>query len=149
MALTVTKAHAKQAIERYDSLKRRIAGMRENAEKTTKTVVRTAEVGGAAFGMSFVQTRFIDASGQPPQVFGVPLDLGIGIALGGFGLLGGAGAYSEHLTNVSDGCIAAYASAMGRGLGATTRGKALGSGAKVKGVRLTSEEVADMAGLSR
>lgn len=147
MALHITQGHAKQALEKYDNLKRRIAGMKENAEKTTKTVIRTVEVGGAAFGIGLVQGR---TGGV--EVFGVPLELGLGIGLNVFGLFGGAGAYSDHLHNVGDGCIAAYAATLGRGVGTTMRTKALGGGsagslAASKGERLTAQEVAEMAGI--
>jgi hypothetical protein len=149
MAMNISQSHAKQAMERYDSLKRRIAGMRDNAEKTTKTVIRTAEVGGAAFGIGLIQGR---TGGV--EVFGVPLELGLGIGLNIFGLFGGAGAYSDHLHNVGDGCIAAYATTLGRGVGTTMRSKSLGGGAAKplaasKGERLTVEEVAEMAGIPR
>lgn len=151
MAMHITQQHAKHAMERYESLKRRIAGMRDDAERTTKTVIRTAEVGGAAFGIGLIQGR---TGGI--EVFGVPLELGLGAGLGLFGLFGGAGSYSEHLTNLGDGCIAAYATTLGRGVGTTMRSKSLGAGttgtlpaAKTSGERLTPQEVAEMAGLTR
>lgn len=163
--LSITKAHAKQAIDRYESLKRRVAGMREEATKVTKHVIRTAEVGGTAFAIGLVQGRT-----DGIEVFGLPLELLLGGGFTVFSLLGGAGEMSDHLAAVGDGAIAAYATTLGRGVGVTMRQKALGgaaagqqslgaggaagavgagSGTTVsKGVRLTPEEVAEMAGVN-
>jgi hypothetical protein len=162
--LSITKHHAKQAIDRYESLKRRVAGMREEATKVTKHVIRTAEVGGTAFAIGLVQGRT-----DGIEVFGLPLELLLGGGFTVFSLLGGAGEMSDHLAAVGDGAIAAYATTLGRGVGVTMRQKALGgasqqsalpsggaagavgagSGTTVsKGVRLTPEEVAEMAGVN-
>lgn len=160
--LSVTKAHAKEAINRYESLKRRVAGMREEATKVTKHVVRTAEVGGTAFAIGLVQGRT-----DGVEVFGLPLELLVGGGFTVFSLLGGAGEYSDHLAAVGDGAIAAYATTLGRGVGVTMRQKALagggnqsppplaaggsagavGAGVTTKGVTLTPEEVAELAGV--
>lgn len=154
MAINVTQTHAKHLMERLEGMKAKVANMREKAEETTKKVVRTAEVGGAAFGMGLVQGR---TGGV--EVFGVPMELGLGLGLNIFALLGGAGEYSEHLNNVGDGCLAAYATTLGRGVGTTMRNKALGGAvaapaanlpsgqAKTSGVRLSPEEVAELSGI--
>ena len=145
MSMHITQQHAKQALTRFDALKKRIEGMKEKAEHTTQKVVRTVEVGGAAFGMGLLQGY---TGGV--EVFGVPLELGLGIGLNVFGLLGGAGAYSDHLHNVADGCLASYATTLGRGVGTTMLQKSEKPKelpAAVKGTRLTQEEVAEMAGI--
>lgn len=161
--LSITKAHAKEAINRYESLKRRVAGMREDATRVTKHVVRTAEVGGTAFAIGLVQGRT-----DGVEVFGMPLELLLGGGFTMFSLLGGAGEYSDHLAAVGDGAIAAYATTLGRGVGVTMRQKALApqadqksvpaqgnqgamgagaAGVATKGVSLTPEEVAELAGI--
>jgi hypothetical protein len=154
--LQITKAHAKQAVERYENLKRRIAGMRNDAEKATKQLVRTAEVGGTAFAVGLIQGRT-----DGVEVFGLPFELLVGGGATVFSLMGGAGDHSHHLAAIGDGAIAAYATTLGRGVGVTMRQKALGgatspeslpSGSSsgsvtAKGVRLTPEEVAEMAGV--
>jgi hypothetical protein len=157
--LTITKHHAKAAIERYEGLKRRVAGMKEEATKVTKHVVRTAEVGGTAFAIGLVQGR-----SDGIEVFGLPLELILGGGFTVFSLLGGAGEMSDHLAAVGDGAIAAYATTLGRGVGVTMRQKAMGgstqplgsgsagamgAGSTVsKGTRLTPEEVAEFAGVN-
>jgi hypothetical protein len=164
--LSITKAHAKAAIDRYEGLKRRVAGMREEAHKVTKHVIRTAEVGGTAFAIGLVQGR-----SDGIEVFGLPLELLMGGGLTIFSLMGGAGEMSDHLAAIGDGAIAAYATTLGRGVGVTMRQKALGAsgggssqlgagntagavgagtsaGVTTKGVRLTPEEVAEMAGVN-
>jgi hypothetical protein len=151
MAMHITQNHAKQALTKYEALKKRIAGLKEKSEHTVQQVVRTAEVGGAAFAMGLVQGR---TGGV--EIFGVPLELGLGLGLNVFGLLGGAGEHSDHLLNVGNGCLASYATTLGRGIGTTMAAKAGGTpaaqvtdggAAKTSGTRLTDREIAEMAGL--
>lgn len=123
MAMTISKKDAQHAVARLETIKKRIANIREQAEQTTERLVTTAEVGGAAFAMGVIQGK---TGGV--EVFGVPLELGLGLGLNAFALLGGAGKHSGHLNNVGNGCLAAYATTLGRGVGATWKGKALGAG---------------------
>jgi len=156
MALQLTKAHAKQAFEKYEHLKRRVSNMRQKAEETTKKVVRTAEVGAAAFGMGLLQGRT-----QGVEILGVPLELGAGLVLNVLGMMDAAGGHSEHLTNLGDGCVAAYAATLGRGVGVTMREKSgsmnqsaslpgianAGLAAAVKGTHLSPEELESLAAI--
>lgn len=127
MAMTITKKDAQQAVARLESFKKRIANIRERAEETTERLVATAETAGAAFGMGVLQGK---TGGV--EVFGVPVELGLGLGLNAFALLGGAGKSASHLHNVGNGCLAAYATTLGRGVGATWKDKdksaALGAG---------------------
>lgn len=118
MALQVTKKDAVAAVHRLDAIKRRIANIKEQAEQTTERLLATAEVTGAAFGMGVIQGK---TGGV--ELFGVPLELGLGLGLTAFGLLGGAGKHSGHLANVGSGCLAAYATTLGRGVGKTWASK--------------------------
>lgn len=149
MAMQITKADAKHAVARLENIKRRISSIKERAEETTEKLVRTAEVGGAAFGAGLIQGR---TGGV--EVFGVPLELGLGLGLNAFAHLGGAGKASSHLHNVGDGFLAAYLTTLGRGVGSTWKDKTAGGQQQVtapqaaqiqaatKGVRLTPEEIA-------
>jgi len=149
MAVHITKRDAHHAVQRLQSIQRRIASIKERAEETTERIVTTAETAGAAFAMGVVQGR---TGGV--ELFGVPLELGLGIGLNAFALLGGAGKHSGHLAAVGTGCLAAYATTLGRGVGATWRDKerglsgaaAKGLGARVAGVGLSPAEMA-MAGV--
>ncbi len=118
-AMTISKADAKRAMTRLESLKSRVATIRKHAEKTTEKALATAEVTGAAFAMGLIQGR---TGGV--EVMGVPLELGLGVSLTIGGYLGLAGKHSDHLNNVANGCLAAYATTMGRGVGAAWADKA-------------------------
>jgi hypothetical protein len=159
LSFNPTKADAKKAITNYQALKNRVAGMREDARKVTKHLVRTAEVGGTAFAIGLVQGRT-----DGVEVLGVPVELLVGGGFTLFSLFNGAGEYSDHLAAVGDGALAAYATTLGRGVGVTMRQKALGAGGgtqslpagsagavgagvTTKGVTLTPEEVAELAGV--
>lgn len=146
MALSITKKDAQHAVARLETIKKRIANIRERAEETTERIVTTAEVGGAAFAMGVIQGK---TGGV--EIFGVPLELGLGLGLNAFALLGGAGKASSHLNSVGNGCLAAYATTLGRGVGATWKGKSLGAGAAVSGLgaggNLSPMEVMAAAGI--
>ncbi len=132
MALQISKADAKAAVSRLQTIQKRIANIREKAEETTERLLCTVETSGAAFAMGVVQGK---TGGV--EIFGVPLELGLGVGLNAFALLGGAGKHSSHLSNVGNGCLASYATTLGRGVGATWRDKsagALGSGVKASGL---------------
>ncbi len=122
MALQISKADAKHAVARLETIKKRIANIREQAQETTERLVTTAETAGAAFAMGVVQGK---TGGV--EVFGVPLELGLGLGLNAFALLGGAGKASHHLNNVGNGCLSAYATTLGRGVGATWKSKETGA----------------------
>lgn len=115
----ITKQDAKVAVHRLESIKRRIAGIKERAEETTERLVQTAETAGAAFAVGVLQgkTGGVD-------LFGVPIELGLGLGLNAFALLGGAGKASSHLNNIGNGCLAAYATTLGRGVGVSWQNKA-------------------------
>lgn len=141
MAMAITKQEAKHAVKRLEGLKTRIASIRKRAEQTTEKFIRTAETGGAAFTMGMIQGR---TGGI--EVVGVPLELGLGIGLNVLGYFGGAGKHSDHLNNLGDGCLAAYLTMLGRGVGVSMKGKSLSGGSagalSSKGVSLSPEEIA-------
>lgn len=120
----ITKKDAVAAYNRLQGIQKRIAGIREKAEATTERLVAAAEVTGAAFAMGVLQGRTYDpVKKEAASIFGVPAELGLGIGLTGFALLGGAGKHSSHLANIGTGCLAAYTSTLGRGVGATWKAK--------------------------
>lgn len=141
-AMQLTKTDMKKAAHRLDALKSRVANIRKQAERTTEKALATAEVTGSAFAMGLIQGR---TGGI--EVMGVPIELGLGVGLTIGGFLGMAGKHSDHLNNVANGCLAAYATTMGRGVGAAWKDKALAAGSaspgtKTSGVTLTPEEIA-------
>ncbi len=137
--VTISKAEGKQAVKRLEAFKARLANIRKTAEKSTEKMLRTAETGGAAFTMGVIQGK---TGGV--EVVGVPVDLGLGIALNVLGYFGAAGKMSDHLNNVGDGCLAAYLTTVGRGVGQNWEQKK-GVSDKSSGMSLSPEEIARVA----
>lgn len=141
MALVISKQEGRQAVRRLESIKARLANIRKSAERSTEKMLRTAETGGAAFTMGVVQGK---TGGV--EVMGVPIDLGLGLTLNVLGYFGAAGKMSDHLNNVGDGCLAAYLTTVGRGVGQNwDQKKALGE--KSSGVSLSPDEIAAAAAM--
>lgn len=139
MALTITRNDAKQAFQRLEAIKRRVASVREQAAAATEQVVATGTVAGTAFAIGFAQGK----TGRPLEVFGAPGELVGGLALTGFALLGGAGKSSKHLANVGRGALAAYAATLGNGTGLIWANKA--SAPRVSGDSLLTPQEVMMA----
>lgn len=144
----ITKAHLNRVAHRAEALQKRLARFKEQAAETTEKVVRTVEVGTMALGMGIVQGR-----AGSVEVMGVPMELGVGVALNLAGYFGAAGKYSDHLNNFGDGALASYLTTVGKGVGAAMKAKSLGGGAPkqvTKGVGdLSPEEIAAAVAASR
>lgn len=108
----VSRGTLTKALSRYEGLKKRMERFKEKAEGTTEKVVRSVEVGTMALGLGIVNGR----SGSV-EVMGVPLELGLGVALNVAGYFGAAGKYSDHLNNFGDGALASYLTTVGKGIG--------------------------------
>lgn len=146
--MKLTQKELGKAHERFLALKKRVAGIKEKAEEATEKVVATAEVGAAAFTVGVINGK---TGGI--EVMGVPMELGAGLGLVGLGMLGVAGKASDHLHNIGTGCLAAYLTTVGRGVGLSmgTGGKALGGGTTkqvTKGATLSDEEIAMAAAMA-
>ena len=113
MAFQMTLGEAKEALERAKSAMSRV---REKAEVAIGQGIEVAEVGGTAFGFGFANAKWGGDDGEI-KMFGVPVDLGVGIALTGVSMFGGFGKYGEHGVNVGAGAIASYAYRTGYQLG--------------------------------
>ena len=113
MAFQMTLGEAKEALTRA---KHAMGRVREKAEEAIGSGLEVAEVGGTAFGFGYVNGRWGGDEGEM-KVFGLPVDLGVGIALTGVSMFGGFGKYAEHGVNVGAGAIASYAYRAGHQLG--------------------------------
>jgi hypothetical protein len=113
MAFQMTLGEAKEALSRAKNAMGRV---REKAEEAIGSGIEVAEVGGTAFGLGFANAKWGGDDGEL-KMFGIPVDLGVGIALTGVSMFGGFGRYGEHGVNVGAGAIASYAYRTGYQLG--------------------------------
>lgn len=160
--VVVSKKDMKNAVGRLQTMKNRIEKIKATTEKTMEKVVRTAEVGGTAFAVGVLNGK----TGHGVEIMGVPLELGAGVALNILSYMGAAGKMSDHLGNIGDGALAAFATTEGVKIGLAWAqksggGSSVASGQKqvgagagastpeaTKGVTLTPEEVAHAAAMA-
>lgn len=92
--------------------------MKLEAKKATQSAIGVAGSAGAAFGVSFLETRYPDGIGK--GVFGIDTSLLVGVLGVGLGATGMAGdEQTSHLVeSIGIGSLAAYAAKMGRERGA-------------------------------
>lgn len=141
MAVKIGASQLAKMRNQAESLMKRSQGIRAKAEGAVQSVVRTAEVGAAAFAMGALNGRYGGV-----EVAGVPADLGGALALHALGFLGVAGRSSSHLHALGDGLLASYAVTLGKGVGVNMRDKALKGGSAVRGAKLTDAELRELAG---
>lgn len=134
MALQVSTAHLSSAMQQLDRMKQKYQGAIQKAHSVVHTAVRTAEVGGAAFGIGMLQGR-LPANKQ--KLMGIDISLGSALVLHTFGYAGLGGDYAAHLHSFGDGALAAFLNTQGIKMGAEWAKKAadkkLKSGTKVSG----------------
>jgi hypothetical protein len=126
MAFSMSLTEAKEALSRA---KNSMAKVREKAEEAIGHGIEVAEVGGTAFGFGYANAKWGDETGEL-KAFGIPVDLGAGIALTGVAMFGGFGRYAEHGVNVGAGAIAAYSYRTGYQLGEASNDTASNSQAR-------------------
>lgn len=97
---------------KYVNAQNRIKRVKEEAAETVMTVVRSTEVSGMAFALGVINGRW-----SRPEVLGVPVDLGLGLAGHTVGFLMGTSDGGTHLHNLADGALASYLSTLGVGIG--------------------------------
>lgn len=110
-SIQISKAQAADWKSRAERLMARAKSITEKSEETVGQVIRTMEVGGAAFAAGVVKGRY-----GTVEVAGVPADLAAAAMLHGVGFLGG-GKYKEHLHSLGDGVLASYLTTVGAGIG--------------------------------
>ena len=92
-----------------DNARARISKVKEEASEAVEIVVSAAEVSGTAFGLGIINGRW-----GSPEVIGVPVDAGVGIAAHVLAFMDIA---PSHLHNVGNGGLGSYFSALGVGVG--------------------------------
>jgi hypothetical protein len=133
MAFQMSLGEAKEALSRA---KNAMSKVREKAEEAIGHGIEVAEVGGTAFGFGYANAKWGGDAGEL-KMFGIPVDLGVGIALTGVSMFGGFGRYAEHGVNVGAGAIAAYSYRTGYQLGSDTSDSA-GDGTSAKTTSFTA-----------
>lgn len=89
------------------SLQAKIARAKEKTEGALQHGLALVEVAGACGLAGYLNTK-MGENGEY-QIRGVPADLLVGIGAHAAAFLGMAGKYDEHLHNLANGAIAAYA----------------------------------------
>jgi hypothetical protein len=126
MAFQMSLSEAKDALSRA---KHAMARIREKSEEAIGSGIEVAEVGGTAFGFGWANGKWGGDDGEL-KMFGIPVDLGVGIALTGVSMFGGFGRYGEHGVNVGAGAIASYAYRTGYQLGSESASSSTNTSAK-------------------
>lgn len=116
--MKITSGTINDLAKRYESARTSVKRIKEQTEATVHNVVRSAELNSTSFAMGVINGRF-----GSPELLGVPVDLGIGVALHGVGFLGIA---SDHMHAIGDGCTSSYFSSLGLGIGKKMAQEALG-----------------------
>ena len=113
MPLKISQHDIIRLKDQAEKLKKRASGAIERSHEVIETLTRSAVLGSSAFAFGMIQ-------GKVPggvEVVGVPLDLGIGLGGHLAAMMGVGGNLSGQLHNIADGALAAYLTAMGRGVG--------------------------------
>lgn len=140
MAIQVSKASLVRAEGRIHSLSNKLKSVRKEGEHVVEKVLRTAETSGTAFALGMVNGYH-----GPVTIAKMPLEL---LLAGGFelaGYFGLAGKHSDHLNNIGDGALSAYAVVKGVQIGAELKAKHSGGAAAQltasKGASMSAEDV--------
>lgn len=151
LALPTTVSGVKKELRFAQSARRRMSRMREESQALAQAVGTSLEVNAAAFTFGVVHGKF----GEVNIAGVVPASLAVGVAFYAVGMMAGKG-YGSHAKAVGDGCVAAFATLFGVGvgqkMGSGTSGLAGNLGADVPfggpnqgGGHLSDEEMAAIA----
>lgn len=135
--MSAAEEHVHHLVRRNESLQAKIERLKAKGESVARHGVETLEIcAGAAIG-GLLQGMSKNPDG--PKLFHVPADLGLGLGLLVAGGLEVAGKeYSDHVSNLGKGFLAAYATDFGHAVG--TRKKESGSFFHKSGKTLSSGE---------
>lgn len=112
MAARMTRSDVGSWKRRALSMRSKMAASRAAATRTVETVVHTTEVSSAAFVAGVAQGRWGGI-----ELLGIPLDLGLAVALHVGAFAGLAGKMSPHLHGFGDGFLGAFLTTVGRDVG--------------------------------
>jgi len=107
-----------------DRVQRKIAELRSTPSSSDKSLaffVRSIETVGAAGVMGYMNAKHAKPTRNAMELFGLPIDVALGVLGNVFAVSNYLGEYSEHLHNVSSGILCAYAVRMGMMWGADAK----------------------------
>lgn len=104
---------ANRLVAHTQQLESRLERLKSKGEEVATSLVRTAEVSGAAFAVGLINGRYGGF-----EVLGLPIDLAAGVTLNvlAHSKVGGAKS-APHLHALGDGALAVYFATLGRGVG--------------------------------
>src|SRR5574343_891916 len=140
MPLKISHGDLVRLKDQTTKLQARLKTVSAKSKGTVEALVRTAEVGSAAFALGAMQGRFGSVS-----VVGVPAELGAAIGLHALGAFGVGGEAAKHLHSFGDGALASYLSTLGRGVGLSWQGSTGVKGELGGGDKLSPEEIKNAA----
>jgi hypothetical protein len=121
MSVAQARELADSAENKYKTIERAMLKLREKAEGAIGTGIQVAEVSGSAFAWGYANGRW--GENGELTLGGMPVDLGVAVALHGVAFLGGLGKYAEHGHNLGTGALAACAYRTGSMMGAQSATK--------------------------
>lgn len=140
MAITVSKASLVKAESKAARAYNALKNFRKEGEHVAEKVIRTGETSAMAFGLGM-----LNGYHGPITVAKMPLELLLAGGLELAGYFGLAGKHSDHLNNLGDGALAAFAVVKGVQVGAELKAKHTsgsgGAATATKGVKLSEEEI--------
>ena len=129
--LMVSRGQLAEIMSRARNAMRRGEALKERSEHVINTSVDALVTSGAAFGLGLARGRM----GGRAVLFGVPVELGVGVMAHLAGFTGIVGKASGHAHSIGNGALAAYAYGMGHDAGKSWRSKS-GGGAPSRFVKI-------------
>lgn len=143
-------AEMRRLANRAQSLQKSSARAREKLGEITSDLVRAAEVSGVSLALGYIQGKRASEGKELMRPFGMPLELGLGVAGHVLAVMGVGGA-EDHFKAIGDASLATYFSNLGYNTGKS--GKKLLSGEegggylprRMAGQSLTADDLARLA----
>lgn len=112
--------------EKFENAQSRLKRGREKATAVAGQALQSVEIAGTGLALGYARGRLADPQSGDWKVAGVDPEILVAAAGHGFGFLGFFGKYGEHVHNVADGALCAYAVMKGMDLGVEKRNQTQG-----------------------
>lgn len=117
--MEISQARAREAYEKFQSMKTRMRSLREANEKVIGETLMAVEVLGGCAAAGYLNAKQ-GSGGKPWQLFGFDADMVIGLACTGAALMGLGGKYDEHLLGVGLGFGSSWSNREGAAMAAAS-----------------------------